>query len=73
MGSLKRRKGRHQITFRISPRAAELLERKAVLFQLEPNMYAKAVIYVDIGAWGELLDRRRQAPKTVFPEEMPEE
>lgn len=73
MGYSQQRKKRHQITFRISKRAEELLERKAALFNLKPNMYVKAVIYADIGAWGELLDGRRRPPGTQWPAEFPKD
>jgi len=52
---------RRQITFRIGPIAQDRLDQAAVLFNMKPTEYAKAIIYKDLGVFDELLDQRRRS------------
>jgi hypothetical protein len=54
---------RRQITFRIGPLCQERLEQAAALFNMEPSQFAKALIYKELGIFGEPLDQRRRAWK----------
>ncbi len=52
---------RRQITFRIGPIAQDRLDQAAVLFNMKPTEYAKAIIYKDLGVFDEPLDQRRRS------------
>lgn len=54
-------KKRLQVSFRISDLAETRLQERADLFGLAPTQYAKAVLYKDLGVFGEPLDRRRRS------------
>jgi len=49
-----------RIAFRISQNAKDQLERVADLFQLEPSQVAKAIIYMHLGVF-EPIDQRRRS------------
>jgi len=53
-------KQRTQICFRVTDNAYSRLLKLAVLFEMEPSDYAKAVLYKDLGIWTERLDYRRK-------------
>jgi hypothetical protein len=63
MGSDEKYGKRRQITFRIGVVCEDRLERVAVLFNLKPTEYAKALLYKDLGVFDEPLDKRRHAWK----------
>jgi len=52
---------RRQVSFRISEIAQQRLRQNAELFNLPPSEYAKAVLYRDLGVFGEPLDKRRKS------------
>jgi hypothetical protein len=54
---------RRQITFRIGPIAEDRLKQVAVLFNMTPAQYAKAIIYRDLGVFNEPLDQRKRTWK----------
>lgn len=49
-----------RIAFRISPLAKDRLEQAADLFQLEPSQVAKAILYMHLGVF-EPIDQRRKS------------
>jgi len=61
MNAEKYGKKRRQVSFRISELAETRLRQNAALFELPPSEYAKAVLYRDLGVFGEPLDRRRRS------------
>jgi hypothetical protein len=54
---------RRQITFRIGPVAQEKLKQAAALFNMRPNEYAKAILYLHLQVFNEPLDMRRRTWK----------
>ncbi|MEM2975835.1 MAG: hypothetical protein QW821_05400 [Candidatus Bathyarchaeia archaeon] len=54
---------RRQITFRIGPVAQERLRQAAALFNMKPNEYAKAILYLHLQVFNEPLDMRRRTWK----------
>lgn len=60
MGNSKLHEKRRQISFRITEIAEDRLQKAAALFDMEPALYAKAVLYKDLGVFTEPLDQRRR-------------
>ena len=53
-------KRRLQVCFRVTEKAWERLVQTARLFEMRESEYAKAVVYRDLGVYGERIDRRRR-------------
>lgn len=48
-----------RVSFRISPRAKDRLDQVADLFQIEPSQCAKSILYMHLGIFEPVDNRRR--------------
>jgi hypothetical protein len=52
---------RFQVSFRVSEKAWERLQRTARIFELAPGAYVKALLYANLGLYDERIDKRRKS------------